>query len=317
MLKKLLAVVFLLAGAQIAHAQGPFYPVIATALIKGTTLPAKCSVGQVFFKTNASAGSNIYGCTAANTWTAQAGGGGGGATIPATTNIINGDGAGNGADSGIVPASVQLLNTVRTVSGTTDTLLAADNGNTVRYTSSSAVTVTIPAGLAVGFNAILAQDGSGIVSPLASSTTFTTSASTNGVGSQINVLSRSTNTYTMTSSGPNTSILTCQPKVFAGPGSAVITAGAYTKMACVNEFNSTWTITAIKCYTDNSGTSTLTATNGAGTALLTGPITCSSAIASGTQSATVTIAAGDYIKFTFTADGISQDSTFLFDGTRQ
>lgn len=35
-------------------------------------------------------------------------GGGGGATIPATTDLIAGDGAGNGADSGIVPAAVML-----------------------------------------------------------------------------------------------------------------------------------------------------------------------------------------------------------------
>ncbi len=34
------------------------------------------------------------------------GGGGGGATIPSTTNLIKGDGAGNGADSGIAPTNV-------------------------------------------------------------------------------------------------------------------------------------------------------------------------------------------------------------------
>lgn len=38
----------------------------------------------------------------------EGGGGGGGATIPATTNLIKGDGAGNGADSGIVPSTVIL-----------------------------------------------------------------------------------------------------------------------------------------------------------------------------------------------------------------
>lgn len=34
------------------------------------------------------------------------GGGGGGATIPSTSNLIIGDGAGNGADSGIPPSSL-------------------------------------------------------------------------------------------------------------------------------------------------------------------------------------------------------------------
>jgi len=40
----------------------------------GTTLPGTCSVGEAFFKTNAAAGSNLYACTALNTWTLQTGG---------------------------------------------------------------------------------------------------------------------------------------------------------------------------------------------------------------------------------------------------
>jgi hypothetical protein len=43
----------------------------------GTSLPSTCSVGESFFKTNASAGQNVYGCTATNTWTLQGGSGGG------------------------------------------------------------------------------------------------------------------------------------------------------------------------------------------------------------------------------------------------
>ncbi len=37
----------------------------------GATLPATCSVGEEFFKTDATAGQNKYGCTATNTWTQQ------------------------------------------------------------------------------------------------------------------------------------------------------------------------------------------------------------------------------------------------------
>ena len=52
----------------------------STAPMKsGTALPAACSVGQAFFKTDATAGQNIYLCTATNTWTQVQGGGGGGA----------------------------------------------------------------------------------------------------------------------------------------------------------------------------------------------------------------------------------------------
>lgn len=45
----------------------------------GTTasLPATCTVGQQYFANDATAGQNLYGCTATNTWTQQSGGGGG------------------------------------------------------------------------------------------------------------------------------------------------------------------------------------------------------------------------------------------------
>src|SRR5688572_16152627 len=43
---------------------------------EGTTAPATCSVGECFFDTDATAGSNLLGCTATDTWTTQGGGGG-------------------------------------------------------------------------------------------------------------------------------------------------------------------------------------------------------------------------------------------------
>lgn len=49
----------------------------ATRPVKvGTSTPGTCSVGYLFFKSDATAGQNVYGCTSTNTWTAQAGGGG-------------------------------------------------------------------------------------------------------------------------------------------------------------------------------------------------------------------------------------------------
>ncbi len=41
----------------------------------GTALPATCSVGQTFFKTDAPAGQNLFACTAVNVWTVEGGGG--------------------------------------------------------------------------------------------------------------------------------------------------------------------------------------------------------------------------------------------------
>jgi hypothetical protein len=39
----------------------------------GTALPVTCSIGEAFFKTNASAGANLYSCTAQNAWALEAG----------------------------------------------------------------------------------------------------------------------------------------------------------------------------------------------------------------------------------------------------
>lgn len=51
----------------------------------GNTLPATCSINELFYKSNATAGQNIYGCTATNTWTLQSGGSVSSVTSPANT----------------------------------------------------------------------------------------------------------------------------------------------------------------------------------------------------------------------------------------
>ncbi len=111
-------------------------------------------------------------------------------------------------------------------------------------------------------------------------------------------------------------IFSCQPGL--GDGLNAIAAGTYLQTECMNEFAATYTITAIKCYSDNNGTSTLNVTNGAGTALLTGAITCTNSIpgASGTQGATTTIVSLDGAKFTFVADGTTKQTTWVLTGTR-
>jgi hypothetical protein len=51
----------------------------------GTTLPATCALGEAFFKANAPAGQNWFGCTSTNNWTLQSGSGGGTALNGYTT----------------------------------------------------------------------------------------------------------------------------------------------------------------------------------------------------------------------------------------
>lgn len=101
-----------------------------------------------------------------------------------------------------------------------------------------------------------------------------------------------------------------------GDGTNAITAATYLQSFCFNDSGVTWTITGIKCFSDNNGTTTLAATNGAGTALLTGAVTCTTAFAAGTQSGTTTIASGDFIKFTQVADGTSKQTTFVVSMTQ-
>lgn len=108
----------------------------------------------------------------------------------------------------------------------------------------------------------------------------------------------------------------CQPGL--GDGLNAIAAGTYLESACFNLYSGTYTITGVRCYTDNNGTSTLNITNGAGTALLTGAITCTNSFpgATGTQSGTTTIAVSDGIKFTFVSDGASKQTSWNITGTR-
>lgn len=53
-------------------------------------IPATCGVGDLFFASNATAGQNIYMCTAANTWTQQLNSGGGDTLVAGTGINISG-----------------------------------------------------------------------------------------------------------------------------------------------------------------------------------------------------------------------------------
>jgi hypothetical protein len=61
---------FLLVALVGLHAQTMVDLTRQARLGAGTALPSQCAVGQVFFKTNAAAGANLYACTAVNVWTA-------------------------------------------------------------------------------------------------------------------------------------------------------------------------------------------------------------------------------------------------------
>lgn len=62
-----------------------------------------------------------------------------------------------------VEAATAVTTTVRTVSGTTDTLLLTDKNNIVRFTSNSAVAVSVPNVLTAGQRIDIVQSGTGQV----------------------------------------------------------------------------------------------------------------------------------------------------------
>jgi hypothetical protein len=95
-----------------------------------------------------------------------------------------------------------------------------------------------------------------------------------------------------------------------GDGLNVIPAGTYLQSSCYNDTSNNWQITGVKCYTD-AGTSTLNVVGFALGTVLAGPITCTSSWNAGTLSGSGVLGAGDYLKFTFVADGVAKQTTWL------
>lgn len=109
--------------------------------------------------------------------------------------------------------------------------------------------------------------------------------------------------------GGGSSLRSCQTGL--GDGLNSITAASYQESFCYNDSGAAWNLTALRCYSDNSGSSTMTATDNLGNSLLTGPIACSPSFAAGTQSSTTTILGGGFIKFSFAADGTTKQSSWV------
>jgi hypothetical protein len=70
-----------------------------TPHIADTTAPAICTTGNLFFDTDASAGSNLFGCTSADTWT------------------LLGGGVGDPGSNGIMARTAANTSTARTITG--------------------------------------------------------------------------------------------------------------------------------------------------------------------------------------------------------
>ena len=105
------------------------------------SLPATCNVGDIAYYTGATAGQNLYGCSVANTWTAQAGSGGGAAGAYSTASASYTTAApyylppGGGLAANTTEALVQGTAPVSgTISNFSATLSASPGANTLTFT---------------------------------------------------------------------------------------------------------------------------------------------------------------------------------------
>lgn len=107
---------------------------------------------------------------------------------------VNVGGALSGANSASSTISGFAAN-INNQTGTTYTLTASDNGKIITLNNSSAITLTIPSGLQVGFNCMIVQLGTGQVTLSASSVTvtnrsgFTKTSGQNAIATIISVVS--------------------------------------------------------------------------------------------------------------------------------
>jgi hypothetical protein len=216
----------------------------------------------------------------------------------------------------------------RTVSGASDTILSTDRAACVLYTNGGAVAVTVPQAGTTNFANNFEFCVKAATTTVATLTPTTSQvAGNNGTLAATLVVPASSTAYCYSFdnanyqctvvSAPGTQYsqwLVCDGKGL-GDGLNAMAAGTYLMSTCRNTTGVTVTITGIKCFTDNSGTSTLNVAGNTLGALLTGAVTCTSSYASGTQSANVLLTANDYIKFTFVSDGTSKQTDWVVTGT--
>lgn len=96
----------------------------------------------------------------------------------------------------------------------------------------------------------------------------------------------------------------CQMNIDGGSlGGGVIASADSLVSYCYNAFGSTATITAVRCWSNNSGTTTVNPKITGGSNLLTGALTCSTSWPLGTLSGTPTLTAGQTFDMVATPDG--------------
>ena len=114
-------------------------------LKSGVALPSTCSVGDMFFLTNVTAGANLYGCTATNAWMLESSGTGGGSSVQNASQLT--DLAATYSSSTMLaigatcslatPCNVRLGSVTFSFTGSTSATISGGSGTAFIYIDSS------------------------------------------------------------------------------------------------------------------------------------------------------------------------------------
>lgn len=146
-----------------------------------TTLPATCTVGEIYMDTDATSGARFYLCESANTWVAQ-GGAGGASSVTATSAfgtdnaVLRADGTSRGAQSS--GCSIGDTN-----------VLTCPGGFVAGTAGTGAVTMlqgTVPSAPSAGEHTLYFDSADSLLKSKASSSTVTTYTTTTGTQSLTN-----------------------------------------------------------------------------------------------------------------------------------
>ncbi len=105
----------------------------------GTSLPGACSVGAMFYLSNATPGANVYGCTSSNVWTLESGGSQSAsqltdlaASLGTTTTLTIGAGCSSAA-----PCNVRFGSSVHSFTSSSTATISAGSGTAFGYLDSN------------------------------------------------------------------------------------------------------------------------------------------------------------------------------------
>ena len=147
----------------------------------GTSLPAVCSSGEMFYKTDAPAGANLYGCVSQNAWSAEGQGGmsmlsqTGDLAVTRTSPVTLTIGAGCSAAT---PCNVRFGNSVYSIISSATATLTGGSGVAFIFVSSSG-TLTIGSTLTLNCSGSCSAQA-GITSFPADSVPLSTWSATSG-----------------------------------------------------------------------------------------------------------------------------------------